>query len=99
MSEKKPIIKVWLWRPTEAWYELSQEERDRVMEEDGIFLKKIGAKSILTGQCYWSNEEWAYFGVQEYPDIEAVQKHAEYELEREYLKYGESKTYLGTRTE
>ena len=47
----------------------------------------------------WSNEEWVWFGVMEFPDIEAVQNHSTFIEELEQVRYVESKSYLGTRME
>jgi hypothetical protein len=45
---------------------------------------------------FWSSEEWLGWGVEKYPDIEAVQKHAETLYNLKWFEYIESNTYLGT---
>jgi len=48
--------------------------------------------------CRWSNEEWDFVGIEEWPTIEALEKRAKFEKEElEAFRYVESKTYLGTR--
>lgn len=95
--EKTPIIKVYFAKRTEAWSKLTEEKRNELEEKARKKFKEVGAKAIVRCPCYWSNEEWTSFGVEEYPNIEAVQEFAEFLLELEWPNYSESKTYLGTR--
>jgi hemerythrin superfamily protein len=92
-----PIYKLWMFRPKEAWYQLSQEERDkntnRIMED----IEKVGGKSLLMCSPTWSTERWLAFGIEEYPDIEAVQKFTDMLLERDHFRYIESVSMLGTK--
>jgi len=91
------IYKVFFMKYKEAWFKLSEKEQNELMRKSLENLEKLRAKSILICMSYWSNEEWAGFGVEEFPDIDAVQKHAQFCLDQGWLKYIESKTYLGTR--
>ena len=75
MSE--PIYKVYLVRPKASWFELSQEERTSQMAKNNDALEKVGGKKIVACNSGWSSEQWPYFGVEEFPDIEAVQKFSE----------------------
>ena len=92
-----PIYKLWMFRPKEAWYQLSKEERDnatnRIMED----IEKVGGKSLLICSPTWSSEQWLAFGIEEYPDIEAVQKFTDMLLERDHFRYIESVSMLGTK--
>jgi hypothetical protein len=90
-----PIYKLWLFKPSEAWYQLSKEERDslgnKVMED----LEKVGGKRLLMCTPLWSSEQWMLFGVEEFPDIEAVQKFTALLYERDHFRYIESMSMLG----
>ena len=96
MAEKKPIIKVWFMKPTEAFYGLSEEERNDLEPKTVKKLEEVGGKRIFVGSPFWSNEEWALIGVEEFPDIEAVQELARFVWENN-SRYFETKTYLCTR--
>ena len=91
-----PIYKLWMFRPKEAYYQLSKEERDslanKIMEE----IEKVGGKRVLTCTSTWSSEQWFMFGLDEFPDIEAVQKFTGFLLERDHFRYIESVSMLGT---
>jgi hypothetical protein len=97
--KRKPIIKVCFAKLTEAWFRLSEEKLEELEGKAGKKFEEVGGKAIVKCPSYMSNEEWNSFGVEEYPDIEAVQKFAEFLLELEWSMHIESKTYLGTRVE
>jgi len=82
----------------EAFYELSEEEKMEFMVKDRKNLEELGCKVIMMIDCCWSNEEWNYVGIEEWPTIEALEKRAKLENEGlEKFRIIESKTYLGTR--
>ena len=60
----------------EAWFRLSEEERKEFVDKAMKDVEEVGGKWIAHCNCYWSNEEWVWFGCMKFPDIEAVQKHA-----------------------
>lgn len=97
MTEKKPIIRVYFAKIKEAFYKLSEEEKVEFMRKDRENLDKLGCKVLTMIDCRWSNEEWQFIGVEEWPTIEALEKRAKFEYEEiEAYRYVESKTYLGT---
>ena len=97
MSEKKSIIKVGFWKYKEPHFKVSPEERraghDRLLEK----YKELGIKVLVPFcYCYWSSEEWDFFQVEEYPDIEALQEFEKFLWELGHSANDESRTYLGT---
>ncbi len=91
-----PIYKLFLGKMSEAWHQLSQEEQaDLGTKVEGV-LEKVGGKSTLVCDSSWTSEQWPFFGVEEFPDIEAVQKHAELLNELNWLRYIEGMSVLGT---
>lgn len=95
----QPVYKLFLARPSEAWYQLSEEEQAALMDKVDEALEKADGKSVITCDSGWSSEQWLFFGVEEFPDIEAVQKHAQELNELNWSRYVESMTILGTRWE
>ena len=93
------VYKLWTARPREAWYQLSQDERNSLMARVIAALEKVGAKSVVLCDGSWSSEQWLFFGIEEYPDIEAVQAHAHLLNEIQWFRYVESTTALGTALE
>ena len=94
-----PIYKLWMCKPTEAWYRLSEEERAGLMAKNAESLEKVGAKLIVSCASLWSSEQWAIFGVEEFPDIEAEQKYAEALFEADHFRYFETMSLLGVAWE
>jgi hypothetical protein len=92
----QPIYKMYLMKYKESWYKLSTEEQNKLMAQGGEALKQVGAESINICISFWSSEEWLGWGVEKYPNIEAVQKHAMNLYRMNWHEYIESKTYLGT---
>ena len=96
--KKKPIIRLLFAKIKEAFYELSDEEKMEFMLKDRKNLDELGCKVLMMIDCRWSNEEWNYVGIEEWPTLEALETRAKFEYEV-LKKYSiiESKTYLGTR--
>jgi hypothetical protein len=64
------------------------------MAQNEASLKKVGAESIVFCVSL-SSEEWAGWGVEKYPNIEAVQQHLQDLFALNWFRYFESKTCLG----
>ena len=98
MDEKKPIMRLYFAKIKEVFYSLSDEEKMEFMRKDRENLDELGMKVLMMIDCRWSNEEWDYVGVEEWPTIEALEKRGKFEKEvMKAFRYVESKTYLGTR--
>lgn len=93
----KPIFKLCLVRGfTDAYYQLSDEERDRLWKQDEEGLKKVGAKVVGPYyECRWSNDKYASFFIIEYPDIEAAISETANADQAGLFKYILSETILG----
>ena len=98
MAEKKPIMRLFFAKIKEAFYNQSEEEMMEYMRKDRENLNELGMKVLMMIDCRWSNEEWDYVGIEEWPTIEALVKRGKFEKEElEVFKYVKSKTLLGTR--
>jgi hypothetical protein len=91
----QPIYKVWLMKYKEPWYKLTTEEQNKLNEQNQESLKQVGGESIMMCMSVWASEEWLGWGVEKYPNIEAVQKHTENLFNLNWFEYIESNTYLG----
>jgi hypothetical protein len=80
----------------EPWYKLTAEEQKTLMAKDEESLKQVGGELIIMRMSVWASEEWLGWGVEKYPDMEAVQKHAMNLFGMNWFQYVDSKTYLGT---
>jgi hypothetical protein len=92
-----PIYKLYMGTVTEAWYQLSEEGRKSLSAKLHEAREKAGGKIIVHCHSWWSSDRVRFFGVEEYPDIEAVQKHAELEEEIDLYRYLDRASVLGTK--
>ena len=83
----------------EAWYQLSQEEQNSLVAKLNEALEKVGAKRPILCNSNWSSDQWSIAGVEEFPNIEAVQKFAAALQELNWFRYCESTNVLGTKLE
>ena len=91
-----PIYKFYRVRWTEAYYQLSQTERDSLLAKIGEMGKQFGVKLVVLCDSAWSNERWTAFGVEEFPDMATVQKHNAALAKVDRFCYIECETMLGT---
>jgi hypothetical protein len=84
---------------TEAYYQLSKEEQDKLWFKVIEVDKQAGAKWQILCDSRWADEETDNWGVIEYPDMESYQNKVA-ELEKlGWWRYYSAKTILGTRAE
>jgi hypothetical protein len=97
MSE--PIYKLFTGRFLPDWYQLSQEQQNSLLAKLHEALEKVGAKTMLLCNTYWSTDQWQWAGVEEFPNIEAVQKYMATLHELNWHRYVEGNNVLGTKLE
>jgi hypothetical protein len=97
MAESKPVIRLFFAKMKDTFIDLPDEEKKAFMRRDRENLDALGMKAVTMIDCSWSNEEWDYIGVEQWPSIEAIEKRERFEnAELKVYRYVESKTYLGT---
>ncbi len=97
MPERGPVVRLFFAKIKEAFTALSEQEKTQFMQKDRENLDQLGMKALSMIDCSWSNDEWDYIGVEEWPHMEAVKKREQFEQEELNIsKYVESKTYIGT---
>jgi hypothetical protein len=93
------IYKLWQGRFTESWHQLPEQEQQRLLSQVTDALDTVGGRELIVCNAAWSNERWPVFGVEEFPDLEAVQRHEQMLTDLNWLRYIESRTTLGTELE
>ena len=92
----RPIYKLFFGKPSQAGYQLSQEEQQKILAKVDEALTKVGGKRVIMCDSGWVSEQWTFWGVEQFPDIEAVQKHTALLNELNWFQYVDSVTLLGT---
>jgi hypothetical protein len=93
----QPIYKLWQGRWTEAWHALPEGEQQRLLGQAMKALDTVGGKELVLCTSAWSNERWPFFGLEEFPDLDAVERHAQLLLDLNWGRYIESRTTIGTQ--
>ncbi len=97
MTAHKPIIRLFFAKMKQAYIDMPEEEKRAFMRKDRENIDALGMKAVAMVDCHWSNEEWDYIGIEEWPSIEVVEMREKFEKEElKISKYVESRTYLGT---
>jgi hypothetical protein len=94
----QPIYKLWQGRWTEAWHALPEGEQQRLLGQAMKALETVGAKELVLCDAAWSNERWPFFGLEEFPDLDAVERHAQLLQDLNWGRYIESRTTIGTQS-
>lgn len=92
-----PIYKMFHARWTEAWYQLSKEQQEAMFAKMTETGERLGAKQMLICNSSWNSEKWLFWGVEEYPNLEALQEYTNCLVELDWFRYCESETLLGTK--
>ncbi len=92
----QPIYKMFMFRNTEAYYQASEEERNEILGKLDAAFQKVGGKRLVWCNSYWSSDQWQVFGVEVFPNIEAVQQYSQAMNELNLSRYVESVSLLGT---
>jgi hypothetical protein len=93
----EPIYKGFMGRPSEAWYQLSQEERSQLISRLDEKLAAVGGRRVIMCDSRWSSDRWHFFGIEEFPSMEALQQYQAFLGEVNWFRYTDSITALGTQ--
>lgn len=95
-----PIYKLFLNRFTAAYHDAPQETINKLIAENDEVCERLGIKFVILCQAGgWASEEWDFWGVSEFPNLEAAQKLKEWQDSVHWFKYVESMSVLGSKLE
>ena len=72
MQMSEPIYKFFTGRFLPDCYQLSQEEQKSLLAKLYEALEKLGAKTMVHCNTYWSSDQRMWAGVEEFPNSEAT---------------------------
>jgi hypothetical protein len=93
----QPIYKLFLGKMTETWHQLPADEQHALLWKINAALEQVGGKRLVQCDPTWSTEQWHFWGVEEFPDIQAVMKHTKLLADLKWERYVETMTVLGTK--
>jgi hypothetical protein len=95
-----PIYQLWLVRGyREAFYRLTEAERSEFWAGVEANTKAAGAEHVVICESRWSNEAYAAWGLEVYPDLAARQKATRDNEANQHFRYLEAETCLATKIE
>jgi hypothetical protein len=95
MSE--PIFKLFFVKFRENWHQLSRDEQIQLLTKMDAAFERAGGQRPVFCDCSWSAEQWSEFGVEEFPNLAALQQFRR-ELEQiGWSRFVETQTFLGTK--
>ena len=83
---------------TEAYHQLSEEEKKNLWDRVGQAIEKAGAKMASPYyNCRWSNDKYTSFFIMEYPDMESAMADTAGVEAAGRFRYMHSETILGVQ--
>lgn len=92
-----PIYKFHQSKFTESWYQLTEAEQNAHIARQQEALKNVGGKTVLMCTPVWATEKWLMCGVEEFPNIEAVQNYAMLLYQMGHYRYFTSNSMLAVK--
>ncbi len=92
----QPIYKSYFLKAKEPWYQLSKADQEALLKKLGAAFEKVGGKAIVRCDANWSSDAWQGFGVEMFPDMEAVQQYTKSLNDLNWFRYIEGISALGT---
>lgn len=97
MAGGKPIVRLLFVKMKPAFHELSPEEKVAFMRRDRENLDALGMRAVSMVDCRWSNEEWDFVGVEEWPSLESLVERGRFEKEQlQTPRYIHSRAFVGS---
>lgn len=79
----------------DSWYQLSEEERESLLERVRASIDANGGRRVVSARCEWSTKEFQFFGVEEFPSIAALRKHLALQEEIGFSQHIDEKIFVG----
>jgi hypothetical protein len=95
-SRTASIYRMFLARPREPWYRRSAEQQRSLLGTVTVTLDDIGGTRVMLCDSSWAAEEWPVFGVEQHPDLAALQKHEALLVQPHRPLHLEAHTLVGT---
>jgi hypothetical protein len=87
---------LYLIKRKEAWYQLSDEKKNKITRQTLEATLRAGGKRLIICDATWSSSDCEFFELTEFPDISAAQKRIELYEQTDIFRYYEISTILGS---
>ncbi len=90
-----PIYKLFFFRRSVLVRDLPEEQLQAMVEQAKEPAVRLGVRPLLLADMRWSNEQYAYFGVEQYPSLEIEQEYCRCLEQLGWYGCFEGESYLG----
>ena len=90
-----PLYKVYLLRRLPSYYQAQPEDINALRSAMALHQRELGVRDLFNGGTAWSNERYEFFGVEFYPNLNAVQEYTRRLMELKFYQYFDTESYLG----
>ena len=94
-----PVYRVYFSRLTPEGMKLTLTELQELSNRSAEASRENGGRAICSAYMRWNNEEWEYFGVERYPNMEAVVRYSQHLTVSGWYRYWSARSFLGTGVE
>ncbi len=92
---EQPIYKLFFFRRSVLARDLPEEQVQAVIEQAKEPAGRLGVRQLLLAEMRWSNEQFAYFSVEQYPSLEIEQEYCHSLEKLGWYGLFEGESYLG----
>ncbi len=89
------IYKLFFYRRSALARDLTAEQLQEVIGQAQEPAERLGVRQLLLAEMRWSNEQFEYFGVEQYPSLETWQEYCRCLDQHSWYQYFEGESYLG----
>ena len=93
---ESPVYRAYLAHETAFARQMEPQELESKYNLAGEAFKSAGGMPVLSAYMRWNNEGYEYFGIERYPNLEALIGYTQFLSSNDWYRIMESRSYLGT---
>lgn len=93
---EQPIYRLYFSRLSDYALELPREELEVIYGRNTDYQNMAGIKPLLNAYVTWNNEEWEYFGIERFPNLETMIRYSQFMTDTGWYRIIHARSYLGT---
>lgn len=90
-----PLYKLYIYKRTPQFFLTPAADVRAIRARMAERQAALGIRDLFNAEMAWSNEKYEYFGVEFYPNLEAVQNYTRCMMECGYYQFVQGESYLG----
>lgn len=93
---ENPVYRAYLTHETAFARQMEPQELEMKYRQTSDAFRSAGGTPILSAYMRWNNEGYEYFGVERYPNLEALIGYTQFLSSNDWYRIMESRSFLGT---